>query len=57
MRGVSEGNLFAEEYDVGLDGDDFTEADVKKAWPKIKGYLLRDPDNRRALCWEKGLAY
>jgi hypothetical protein len=56
-RGVSEDYLFAEEKDVGVVVDDFTEADIKEAWPRIRGYLERDRDALRAHCREKGLGY
>lgn len=56
-KGVSEDYLFADENDVGVVVDDFTEVDIKKAWPKIKEYLERDPSIRRAHCREKGLGY
>ena len=56
-RGVSEDYLFAEDNDVGVVVDDFTEADIKAAWPKIRDYLQRDPEALRAHCREKGLGY
>lgn len=56
-RGVSEDYLFAEDNDVGVVVDDFTEAAIKAAWPKIRDYLQRDADERRAHCREKGLGY
>lgn len=56
-RGVSEDYLFAEENDVGVVVDDFREADIKAAWPKIRDYLERDPERRRAHCRENGLRY
>lgn len=56
-RGVSEDYLFAEENDVGVVVNDFSEADISAAWPRIRSYLERDPDKRRAYCREKGLGY
>lgn len=56
-RGVSEDYLFAEENDVGVVVDDFTEADIKAAWPKIRDYLSRDRDSLRQHCRDKGLGY
>ncbi|MDF1629711.1 MAG: hypothetical protein P1U78_07950 [Alcanivoracaceae bacterium] len=56
-RGVSEDYLFAEENDVGVVVDDFTESDIKAAWPKIQDYLERDADERRKHCRDKGLGY
>lgn len=56
-RGVSEDYLFAEENDVGVVVGDFTEVDIAAAWPRIREYLERDPDARRAHCREKGLSY
>lgn len=56
-RGVSEDYLFAEENDVGVVVDDFTEADIRAAWPKIQDYLNRDRNILRAHCRDKGLGY
>ncbi len=56
-RGVSEDYLFAEENDVGVVVDDFTEVEIKEAWPKIQDYLTRDPEALRKHCREKGLSY
>ena len=56
-RGVSEDYIFALENDVGVVVDDFTEADIKKAWPAIGSYLQRDPAERRIHCRNKGLSY
>jgi len=56
-RGVSEDYIYAEEKDVGVVVDDFVEADVKKAWPEIKEYLMRDPKELRNHCREVGLDY
>lgn len=56
-RGVSEDYIYAEEKDVGVVVDDFVEADVKKAWPEIKEYLMRDQKELRQHCREVGLDY
>jgi len=56
-RGVSEDYIYAEEKDVGVVVDDFVEIDVKKAWPEIKEYLMRDPKELRKHCREVGLDY
>lgn len=56
-RGISEDYLYAEENDVGVVVDDFTEKDIKAAWPKIRDYLNRDRESLRAHCRSKGLEY
>lgn len=56
-RGVSEDYIYAEEKDVGVVVDDFVKDDVKKAWPEIKAYLVRDKEKLRKHCREVGLAY
>lgn len=56
-RGVSEDYLFAEENDVGVVVDDFTESDIKGAWPKIQDYLSRNSEELRKHCRNKGLGY
>lgn len=56
-RGVSEDYIYAEEKDVGVVVNDFTEEEIKKAWPKIKAYLTRDRDALRKHCREVGLDY
>ena len=56
-RGVSEDYIFALENDVGVVVDDFTEVDIKRAWPAIKVYLERDAAERRIHCRDKGLSY
>lgn len=56
-RGVSEDYLFAEENDVGVVVDDFTEADIVAAWPKINDYLGRERHSLRQHCRDKGLGY
>lgn len=56
-RGVSEDYLYALEKDVGVVVDDFVKEDVKKAWPQIKAYLMRDPQELKRHCREVGLEY
>jgi hypothetical protein len=56
-RGVSEDYRFAEENDVGVVVNDFTEAEIKSAWPAIRSYLERDRGDLRAHCRMKGLGY
>jgi len=56
-RGVSEDYIYAEEQGVGVVVDDFVEADIKKAWPEIKAYLMKDPEELRKHCREVGLGY
>ena len=56
-RGVSEDYLFAEENDVGVVVNDFSESEIRIAWPKILKYLKKDPEVRRTHCRKKGLSY
>lgn len=56
-HGVSEDYLFAGENDVGVVVEDFTEPEIRSAWPKICDYLHRDPEELRIHCREKGLGY
>lgn len=56
-RGVSEDYLFAEENDVGVVVEDFSEPAIAAAWPRIRNYLLRDRDLLRIHCRTKGLGY
>lgn len=56
-RGVSEDYLFAEENDVGVVVDDFSERSIRAAWPRLRGYLERDPEALRQHCRSHGLAY
>jgi hypothetical protein len=56
-RGISEDFEYAEQRDVGVVVDNFVEDDIKKAWPKIKGYLEMDADKCRQHCREIGLGY
>lgn len=56
-KGISEDYIYATEKDVGVVVDDFVEVDVKKAWPEIREYLQRDPEQLRNHCREVGLDY
>lgn len=56
-KGVSEDYIFAEENDVGVVVDDFSESEIRVAWPKIREYLECDPEKRRSHCRKKGLSY
>lgn len=56
-KGVSEDYLYADNQKVGVVVDDFREADIKAAWPAIKGYLEMDVDVRRQHCRTVGLEY
>lgn len=56
-RGISEDHLVAEEQNVGVVVDDFVEAEIKAAWPKIKAFLAQEPERRRAHCRNVGLDY
>jgi hypothetical protein len=55
--GVSEDFLYAQEQDVGVVVSEFSEAEVKDAWPRINSYLRRDPVELRAHCRRIGLEY
>lgn len=56
-RGISEDHLVAEEQHVGVVVDDFVEAEIRAAWPKIQSFLAQEPDQRRAHCRNVGLDY
>jgi hypothetical protein len=56
-KGVSEDYLYADDSHVGVVVNDFVEAEIKAAWPKIKAYLEQDPVKRRAHCRAVGLDY
>jgi len=56
-KGVSEDYIYATEKDVGVVVDDFKKEYIKEAWPEIKDYLLRNPDELRAHCRKVGLEY
>lgn len=56
-RGVSEDYLYAENQKVGVVVDDFSEANIKAAWPAIKEYLMMDANERRHHCRTVGLEY
>ena len=56
-RGVSEDYWYAENKNVGVVVNDFTEADIEQAWPQIKYYLEMDDIQRRTHCRVVGLEY
>lgn len=55
--GVSEDYLYATEKNVGVVVQEFSESEVKSAWPRIKQYLDMDPDTLRAHCRTVGVDY
>ncbi|MBF6650301.1 hypothetical protein [Methylobacter sp. BlB1] len=56
-RGVSEDYIYAEQKKVGVVVNDFIESEIKKAWPEIKAYLERNPQELRQHCRAIGLDY
>lgn len=56
-KGVSEDYMYAENQNVGVVVDDFREANIKAAWPEIKGYLEMDVHQRRHHCRTVGIEY
>jgi hypothetical protein len=56
-KGVSEDYLFANERQVGVVVNDFTEADVKTAYPYIAEFLTMDKAVLRARCRQAGIEY
>ena len=56
-KGVSEDYLVAQELDVGVVVDDFREADIKAAWPKMRRLLEMPAEGRREHCRRVGLDY
>ncbi len=56
-KGVSEDYWYAENKNVGVVVEDFTEKDIKEAWPRIKSFLEQNPEERRKYCREIGLEY
>lgn len=55
--GVSEDYLYATEKNVGVVVQEFSEIEVKAAWPRIKHYFDMDPAVLRAHCREVGVDY
>lgn len=55
--GVSEDFIYATEQDVGVVVKEFSETEVKSAWPRIQSYFVRDRDELRRHCREVGLGY
>ena len=56
-KGISEDYIYATKKDVGVVVDEFVKDDIKKAWPEIKVYLERNPDELRQHCRSVGLDY
>jgi hypothetical protein len=56
-KGVSEDYIVAEEENVGVVVNEFTEKDIKDAWPSIKRFLEVDAEDRRRHCRDFGIAY
>ncbi|MFO0006490.1 MAG: hypothetical protein ACK559_35755, partial [bacterium] len=50
-------HLVAEQQEVGVVVDDFIEAEIKDAWPRIMSFLSQQPEQRRAHCRAVGLNY
>lgn len=55
--GVSEDYLHAKEQGVGVVVDDFSEAEIRGAWPEIEHYLSLDRTERRRRCRTFGVDY
>lgn len=56
-RGVSEDYIFAEQNDVGVVVEDFSQPAIISAWPQIQNYLSSDRNLLRTHCRTKGLSY
>lgn len=56
-KGVSEDYIYATEKNVGVVVDGFVKDEIKKAYPKIKEYLLKDRDTLRKHCRVVGVEY
>ena len=56
-RGVSEDDIVAEEYDVGVVLEDFTEESLNKAYPKILSILNQDKRDLAKRCRRVGQQY
>lgn len=55
--GVSEDFLYATEKKVGVVVQEFSEDEIKSAWPRIKHYFDMDVEKLRIHCREVGLDY
>lgn len=55
--GVSEDYLHAKEQGVGVVVDDFSQAEIRGAWPEIEHYLSLDRTERRRRCRTFGVDY
>ena len=56
-RGVSEDYLYAEQKRVGVVVNDFSDAEIRNAWPTIRDYLAEDKYMLRAHCRSIGIQY
>ena len=56
-RGISEDDWYAENKDVGVVVTDFSEKEIKEAYPKIKSYLNRSEDDIKSHCRQVGIEY
>jgi hypothetical protein len=55
--GVSEDDLYAEKYGVGVVVNGFSEEEAKRKYPSIEGLLQQDKDMIRKRCRETGIEY
>ena len=56
-RGVSEDDVVAQQYNVGVTVADFSAAEIRKAYPQIKQFLAEDTLALRSRCREAGIQY
>ncbi|MBC6697797.1 glycosyltransferase family protein [Hymenobacter puniceus] len=56
-RGVSEDDTVAEQYNVGVTVADFSESEIRKAYPAIEQFLTEDRVPLRNRCREAGIQY
>lgn len=55
--GVSEDYVHATEQDVGVVVRDYSEREIRNAWPKIERFLSMDVNERRKRCRDFGIEY
>jgi hypothetical protein len=55
--GVSEDDLVAEKYDVGVVVKNYSEAEAIRVYPQIERFLVADKEPLRARCRAAGIAY
>lgn len=55
--GVSEDYVHATEQDVGVVVRDYSEGEIRNAWPEIQRYLRMDREERRKRCRDFGIEY